>query len=227
MSCFPSFTPPQSASSVCDRASAPRLALPPTSQNDPVTPWAVPAPTETISRLEKAVSSSQPRGEAGTPSRGHTSRARTAHVLQRVLRQRQRAELPAERGQDARALVAEQGDQGRAALGGVSRHRHRSRSRAGPRRSRCGPPEYGSRAAPPRRGRRTRAGRSRSGPPWSRRTARRSPRSWRTVVAVVVGYSAAPPRSTAATVWPKAPYSAVVCRFSSVSSALQSGSPGS
>jgi len=148
-------------------------------------------------------------------------------VLQRVLRQRQRAELPAERGQGARALVAEQGDQGRAALGGVSRRRHRSRSPAGPRRSRCGPPEHGSRAAPPRRGRRTRAGRSRSGPPWSRRTARRSPRSWRTVVAVVVGYSAAPPRSTAATVWPKAPNSAMVCRFSSVSNALQSGSPGS
>jgi len=226
VSCFPSFTPPQSASSVCDHASAPRLALPPTSQNDPVTPWAVPAPTETISRLEKAVSSSQPRGEAGTLTRSHLQSS-YRRVLQRVLRQRQRAELPAERGQGARALVAEQGDQGRAALGGVSRRRHRSRSPAGPRRSRCGPPEHGSRAAPPRRGRRTRAGRSRSGPPWSRRTARRSPRSWRAVVAVVVGYSAAPPRSTAATVWPKAPYSAMVCRFSSVSSALQSGSPGS
>jgi hypothetical protein len=54
-----------------------------------------------------------------------------------------------------------------------------------------------------------------------------SPRSCRTVVAVVVGYNAAPPRITAATDWPKAPYSAIVCRFSSLSSALQSGSAGS
>ncbi len=145
MSCFPSFTPPQSASSVCDQAAAPRLALPPTAQNDPVTPWAVPAPTETISRLDKAVSSSQPRDEAGTLTRSH-------------LQSSYRRVLPAERGQGARAFVAEQGDQGHAALGGVSRRRHRSRSPAGPRRSRCGPPEHGSRAAPPRRGRRTRAG---------------------------------------------------------------------